>query len=84
MNELNQLTAGQKAVVDAYLRNYEPAEVYDPDKHILVDTQTMMIEMNSMCLFDEIMLSDYLFEKGYRPHFEKDDSISGWILKQLD
>lgn len=48
MNESNQLSAGQKAVVDAYLKNYEPAEVYDPDKHILVDTQTIMIEMNSI------------------------------------
>ena len=84
MNELLNLTAGQKAVVDAYLENYEPADAFDPDEHILVDTQTMIYEMNSMCNFDGNMLCDYLVEKGYRAHYEKDDALSGWILKETD
>lgn len=28
MEELRQLTAGQKAVVDAYLANYEPSDIF--------------------------------------------------------
>ena len=83
MEELRQLTPGQKAVVDAYLANYEPSDYYDPDKHELVDTQTMILEMNSMCFFDENMLCDYLAQKGYCAHYEKDDAISGWILKEI-
>ncbi|MDE6006489.1 MAG: hypothetical protein K2G67_02930 [Muribaculaceae bacterium] len=38
MEELRELTAGQKAVVEAYLANYEPSDYYDPDAHVLVDT----------------------------------------------
>lgn len=84
MEELRQLTAGQKAVVDAYIENYEPSDVFDVDKTILIDTQTMILEMGSMCNFDENMLCDYLAQKGYRAHYEKDDALSGWILKETD
>lgn len=44
----------------------------------------MILEMKTMCNFDENMLCDYLTEKGYRAHYEKDDALSGWILKELD
>lgn len=84
MEELRQLTAGQKAVVDAYLGNYEPSDYFDPDMHILVDTQQMMLEMGTMCNFDEHMLCDYLASKGYHAYYKKDDALSGWILKELD
>lgn len=84
MEELRQLTAGQKAVVDAYLANYEPSEFYDYNAHDLIDTQTMMLQMGTMCNFDENMLCDYLAQKGYRAHFEKDDALSGWIMKEID
>lgn len=82
MEELRELTAGQKAVVDAYLANYAPCDYYDLDAHILVDTQTMMMEMQMMCNFDENMLCDYLVERGFRAHFESDDALSGWIIKE--
>lgn len=82
MEELRELTAGQKAVVDAYLANYEPSDHYDCDTHVLVDTQQMMMEMGAMCNFDENMLCDYLAERGFRAHFESDDALSGWILKE--
>lgn len=84
MEEFRQLSAGQKAVVDAYLENYEPSDFFDPDVHMLIDTQQMILEMGSMCNFDENMLCDYLVEKGYSAHYEKDDAISGWILKEID
>lgn len=84
MEELRELTAGQKAVVDAYLANYEPSDYYDFDIHALVDTQTMMLQMNTMCNFDENMLCDYLVSLGYRAHYEADDALSGWILKEKD
>ena len=83
MEELRQLTIGQKAIVDGYLENYEPAETYDHDMHVLIDTQTMIFQMNTMGFFDENMLSDYLAEKGYRAHFEPDDALSGWIMKEI-
>ncbi|MDE6234323.1 MAG: hypothetical protein K2M56_01050 [Muribaculaceae bacterium] len=84
MEELRELTAGQKAVVDAYLANYEPSDYYDMDAHILVDTQQMMMEMGSMCNFDENMLCDYLAGLGFHAYFEPDDALSGWILKEKD
>lgn len=84
MEELRVLTAGQKAVVDAYLEAYASTDYYDPDLDTLVDTQTMIMEMGAMCNFDENMLCDYLAERGYRVHFEKDDAVSGWILRDLD
>lgn len=83
MEELRQLTAGQKAVVDAYLANYEPSDIFDDEDCILVDSQTMILEMNSMCFCDENMLCDYLVSKGYSAYHEKDDAIFGWILKVI-
>lgn len=83
MEELRELTEGQKAVVDAYLANYEPAHPFDYNNHILVDTQTMQLQMGTMCNFDENMLCDYLAQKGFRPHFETDDALSGWIMKEV-
>ena len=82
MEELRQLTEGQKAVVDAYFANYEPAETFNADDCILVDTQQMILEMNTMCNFDKNMLCDYIAEKGYRAHFVNDDALSGWIMKE--
>lgn len=84
MEDLRQLTAGQKVVVDAYLANYRPAEDFNPDTDVLVDTQQMISEMNGMCNFDENMLCDYMAEKGYRAHFEADDAINGWILRDIE
>lgn len=84
MEELRQLTAGQKAVVDAYLENYEPAKTFDMEECILIDTQTMILEMGTMCNSDENMLCDYLVEKGYRAHYMKADALSGWIMKEKD
>lgn len=84
MEELKELTAGQKAVVDAYIANYEPVDTYDAEECILVDTQTMILEMGSMCNFDENMLCDYLVSKGYRAHYVKKHCLSGWIVKETD
>lgn len=84
MEETKQLTAGQKAVVDAFLANYEPADVYDSTVHTLIDTQTMILEMQHMCDFDENTLCDYIAEKGYKVHFEITDCIGGWFLKPLN
>lgn len=84
MEELRQLTAGQKAVVDAYLANYDSADAYDAEAHLLIDTQTMILQMGTMCNFDENMLCDYLAEKGFHAYFEKDDAISGWIVKEIN
>ena len=82
MEELRQLTAGQKAVVDAYLANYEPAEAYDYEAHVLIDTQTMILHMGPMCNFDENMLCDYLASLGYRTAFIHKDCICGWVLRK--
>ncbi len=82
MEESKQLTAGQQVVVDAYLTDSHPAETFDDSTCRLVDTQTMMLEMASMCNIDENALCDYLASKGYRAHYGKDDGISGWILKE--
>lgn len=83
MEELRELTAGQKAVVDAFLANFEPSETYDYDSHILIDTQTMLLQMGTMCNFDENMLCDYLAERGFRAHYMKDDAVCGWILREI-
>ena len=82
MEELRQLTTGQKAVVDAYIANYEPSESFDMDSDVLVDSQQMMLEMGTMCNFDENMLCDYLVERGFQAHYMKDDALSGWILRE--
>lgn len=84
MEELKELTAGQKAVVDAYIANYEPVDTFDAEECLLVDTQTMILEMDSMCNFDENMLCDYLVSKGYRAHYVKKHCLSGWIVKETD
>ena len=83
MNDHVALSAGQKAIVDAYLDKYEPSDYFDPDIHTLVDTQTMIMEMGTMCELEFNPLSDYLVEKGYHAHYAGDDGISGWILHEI-
>lgn len=82
--EERTLTAGQKAVVDAYLAQYEPADAFDFDSTVLIDTQTMILDMGTMCNLDENMLYDYLVGLGFKAHYEKDDALSGWILKETE
>lgn len=82
MEELRTLTHGLKTVVDAYLAGYRPTQAFNIESCILVDTKSMILEMESMCHFDEITLADYLTSLGYRAHFEKEDSLSGWILEE--
>ena len=82
MEELKELTIGQKAVVDAYLETYEPTDTYDNDTCELVDTDTIIYNLGSMCGFDANMLADYLATIGYRAHFLENDAIHGWILKR--
>lgn len=72
------------AVVDAYLANYEPVDYYDYDTCTLIDTQTMILEMNTMCNFDENMLCDYIASKGFRAYYAADDALSGWMMKEID
>lgn len=84
MENSKELTAGQKAVVDGYLANNEPAETFDPKTCTLVDTQTMINELSAMCFLDENQLCNYLAQKGYRSHFVARDAIIGWILKDKD
>lgn len=82
MEENKTLTPGQKVVVDAYLAMYEPSETYNPERDSLIDTQTMIIEMGSMCELEENALCDYIASLGYHAHYVPSDSVSGWILRQ--
>lgn len=84
MEELRQLTLGQRAIVDAYLVNCEPAETYDAETCELRDTDTIIFELGAMCSFDANMLADYLARQGYRPHFIPYDAVYGWILKEKE
>lgn len=53
------------------------SESRQTDEHLLPDAQTIILEMDSMCLFDDNMLCHYLVEKGYRAHYELDASLNG-------
>lgn len=76
------LSAGQKAVIDGFLRNYHPADVYDENSCILFDTQTIIMQLNAMCSFNEDELADYLASRGYITHFIEQDAIYGWVLEK--
>lgn len=43
----------------------------------------MILQMDSMCNFDENILCDYLAKKGFHAHYEKKDAICGWIMKEV-
>lgn len=80
------LTPGQKAVIDGFLKKFEPTEIYDPETCMLYDTQTIIDELSPMCDFDKNTLADYLASIGCHYHIIPDDEvlagISGWILKK--
>lgn len=44
----------------------------------------MILDMGTMCNLDENMLCDYLVGLGFKAHYEKDDALSGWILKETE
>lgn len=77
-----KLTIGQIEVINGYLAEYEPAEVYDPETCYLYDTDTIIMEVTNMADFDPNELSDYLATIGYRTAFIHKDAVYGWILKK--
>ena len=85
MDQQQTLTLGQRAVIESYLASYAPVAVeeYNSEKHILIDTHTMVHEMSTMCRVPRNLLADYLAQRGYAAHFEKSDAISGWILEEI-
>lgn len=46
-----------------------------------MDTQSIMLELNEMCDFDNVYLADYLAHLGYKVYADINDSTIGWILK---
>lgn len=82
MEDQNNLSIGQKAIIDGYLMPFEPTDVYVPGSCTIMDTQSIILELNAMCDFDSVSLSDYLASLGFKVYASIGDSTVGWILKE--
>lgn len=78
------LTIGQTAIVDGWLRNYEPAETYDAKTCDLVDTDSIIYQLQSMSLFEANALADYIASLGYIFYCDPDDALQGWVMKPVN
>ena len=82
MNNENQLSIGQLTVISSYLENYTPADTFNDETDMLLDTQSIIFEIGQdMCDIEHNALADYLSDKGYRVHYQLEDGIHGWILR---
>jgi len=82
MENQETLSIGQKAIIDGYLNPFEPAAIYEPNTCVIMDTQSIINELNEMCDFDSVFLADYLATLGYTVYASLEDSTIGWILKE--
>lgn len=82
MDASTNLSIGQKAIIDGFLSPFEPSEIYEPHSCTIMDTQSIILELNHMCDFDSVFLADYLASLGFTVHAEIGSSIIGWILKE--
>lgn len=48
----------------------------------IMDTRSIILELNDMCDFDTVFLADYLASLGYKVYTSIENSTIGWILKE--
>jgi len=82
MESTSTLSIGQKAIIDGYLMPFEPSETYEPESCTIMDTESIILELNHMCDFDSVFLADYLASLGFKVYADLDDSTIGWLLKE--
>ena len=73
---------GLKAAMDGYLADFEPAANYTPDTDMLVSSETIVYELESVYDAEINEIANYMASAGYRYHFVHADCISGWILRK--
>jgi len=82
MEENNALSIGQRTIVDGYLRPFEPSDSYEPTECTIMDSESIVLELNHMCDLDCTALADYLASLGFKVYADINDSSIGWILKE--
>ena len=73
---------GLKAAMDGYLADFEPAANYCADTDMLVSSEQIVYELESVYDAEINEIANYVASAGYRYHFIHADCISGWILRK--
>ena len=73
---------GLKAAMDGYLDDFEPAANYCADTDMLVSSEQIVYELESVYDAEINEIANYVASAGYRYHFIHADCISGWILRK--
>ena len=73
---------GLKAAMNGYLAGFEPAETYNADTDMLVSSEQIVYELESVYDAEINEIANYIAAAGYRYHFIHADGISGWILRK--
>ena len=83
-NRLDQciIKPGLKAAMNGYLADFEPAETYNAETDMLVSSEQIVYELESVYDAEINEIANYMASAGYRYHFVHADSISGWILRK--
>lgn len=76
------LTAAQSVILDCYLEIYTPAESFDPDSVILLNSADICRELENMGEFDINAVTERMVELGYRYHIDRTEYIDGWMLRK--
>lgn len=75
------MNAGQIAVLEAWLSQYEPAEEFDTRKVHVLTTQNIIAEIDDMADFDANEVAEYLANAGFKVKCDNVECRHGWILK---
>lgn len=78
----NDLTYGQRVVLEGYFSNLRPRYAYNEKECILLPTCAVIDDLACSVLLDINAVADFMAEKGYCYHYIHSDDVSGWMFER--
>ncbi len=75
------MNAGQTAILDQWLAQYEPADTYDGEKDIVLTTQNILAELSDMADFEANEVADHIAQAGFSFKPDQYECSHGWIFR---
>lgn len=75
------MNAGQLAILDAWLAQYEPAETFDTNLDHVFTTENIISELSDMADWDVNEVADHIATAGFSFKPDCFECNHGWILR---
>ncbi len=75
------MRAGHKAILDAFLSQYVPADTYDGNLDHVFTTEQIVADLSDMAEWDLNEVTDYIAEAGFKVQPPLIGIPHGWIFR---